>query len=547
MNESRPPHAESFVRVLLDGRVDTSALTPFPMLSGGRIAQVDDLLSQVRFDERGGTGVEHLRDWDLLSRPIDWPTPLLARVIRQVGGADSSAALSAIAHLALGVRLIRSWGTAAQLGEFERSPRALCAFALTEASPGSDVSRIQTHAEPTEGGFVLNGTKNWVTNGLWATHFIVVARTAAPRPANKPKLTAFLVPAGEGVEVRRVKSDVLPGAGVAEVKFTDVRLTEKNVLGSVGKGFRVVMAGLSEARLFVGAAVLGSCIRAFNDTVARVVERRAFGRAVGKFPSVQSRIAGMLSEILAMESLVHGVAGLSESGGIVDPVERGVVRLAVARSSARVLDAARELHGAAAYAGDVASTRAWADARALTLLDGSDLALESYIVLEGTREIRHRLHRLNDAADVLNRVDAAASLLVDKAKNRWRKVSGKSVPGVQMQALHEYAARLGVAVDDAVRRHGHELVERQHVQSRFARIVAELASWSALSARVQSEVQRSGEVGSRRMVEVAAVWVHDAKHRIEALLSTVEDNNDAARDTVAVRAYGDRSYPFDIF
>jgi acyl-CoA dehydrogenase family protein 9 len=299
--------------------------------------------------------------------------------------------------------------------------------------------------------------------------------------------------------------------------------------------------------LFVGAAVLGACIRAFNDTLARVVDRRAFGRAVGKFPSVQARISGMLSEILAMESLVHGVAGLSESGNPVDPVERGIVRLAIATSSARVLDAARELHGAAAYAGDVANARAWADARALTLLDGSDLALESYIVLEGTREIRRRLQRLNDSTDVLNRVDAAAALLVGKARNRFRRAVSRDVPGVEMHKLHEYAARLGVAVDDAVRRHGTELVERQHVQSRLARIVSELSTWSALSARVESEIDRSGDIGSRRMVEVAAIWVHDAKLRIEALLSMVEDNNDAARDAVAARAYGDRGYPFDIF
>lgn len=546
MNE-RDLTRESFVRVLLDGGVDFSSLVPFPRLSGGRIAQVDDLLSQLRTGGGGGSSVEHLYDWDLLKRPIDWPTPLLARVIRQVGGFDASVALSAIAHLALGVRLIRNWGTSEQLASFEQTPKALCAFALTEASPGSDVSRIQSLAELNGDGYTLNGTKHWVTNGLWATHFVVVARTASPRPANKPKLTAFLVKAGPGVEVTRVASDVLPGAGVAEVTFRDVRLSEKDVLGSVGKGFRVVMAGLSEARLFVGAAVLGACIRAFNDTVSRVVERRAFGRSVGKFPSVQSRIAGMLSEILAMESLVHGVAGLSESGRPVDPVERGVVRLAVATSSARVLDAARELHGAAAYAGDVVSARAWADARALTLLDGSDLALESYIVLEGTRELRHRFQRLSDSSDVLSRVDAATSLFVDKARHRFRRVTGKSAPGVEISKLYEYAARLGAAVDDAVRRHGTELVERQHVQSRFARIVAELSTWSALAARVQSEVEFAGEVGSRRMVEVAGVWVHDAKHRIDGLLSMVEDNNDPARDAVAARAYGDRGYPFDIF
>src|SRR5690606_41705684 len=92
------------------------------------------------------------------------------------------------------------------------------------------VSRIQSHAEPISGGFRLNGTKHWVTNGMWATHFIVVARTAEPRPSNKPRLTAFIVKAGPGVSVERVASDVLPGAGVAEVRFKEDVLTEKDVL-----------------------------------------------------------------------------------------------------------------------------------------------------------------------------------------------------------------------------------------------------------------------------------------------------------------------------
>jgi acyl-CoA dehydrogenase family protein 9 len=532
---------------LLDGRVDLSPLEPFPELSAGRVHQIDDLLGQLRLDDENLPGVERLRKWDLLTRPIDWPTPLLSRVIRQVGTVDSSAALSAIVHLALGVRLIRSWGSEAQFTEFFHTPHALCAFALTEASPGSDVSRIQTLADPVDDGYVLNGTKHWVTNAKWATHFIVVARTAPPRAANKPKLTAFLVERQPGIEITPVTSDVLLGSGVSEVQFRNISLSKRNVLGSVGKGFRLVMAGLSEARLLVGAAVLGACIRAFNDTIARVTERRAFGRAVAKFPSVQARISMMLSDIFAMESLVHGVAGLSEPGAPVDPVERGVVRLAVSRGSTRVLDAARELHGAAAYAGDLAAARRWADARALTLLDGSDLALESYIVLEGTRDIRHRLQRLHDPADVFGRVDAAASLLMDRAKNRLRRAVNHNIPGVQIGDLHEYARRLGAAVDDSVQRHGVELVEKQHIQSRLASATAELAAWSAIAARVRTEIATSGEVGSRRMTDVAGVWLHDARFRIESHLSNLEKNNDRARDAVAIRAYSDRGYPIDVF
>jgi alkylation response protein AidB-like acyl-CoA dehydrogenase len=537
----------SFVRALLEGRVDLHAIEPFPTLSEGRIQQVDELLAKLRVEDEERSGVEHLQSWGLLDRSDDWPTPLLSRVIRQMGATDASAALSAIVHLSLGVHLVRAFGSEAQIRELSMSRRALFSFALTEESPGSDVSRIQTYARKTENGFVLSGTKHWVTNALWATHFVVLARSSPPRATDKPRLTAFLVKAGRGVTVKRVESDVLEGSGVGRVTFDEVELSKDAVLGSEGKGFRLVMAGLSDARLHVGAAVLGACIRAFNDTVARVAGRRAFGRPVGNFPSVQFRIANMLSDIVAMESLVHAVAGLGEPGKSPDPVERGVVRLAVARGATRVLDAARELHGAAAYAGDLKAARHWADTRALTLLDGSDLALESYIVLEGTREIRQKMAQLSDPTDVLSRVDAVATHFVDRAKNQIRKVATQRIEGLGMDGLQQYAGRLGRQVEAIVRRHGVELVEQQHTQSRLASATTELATWSALASRVATEVQKSGEVGSRRMIESATVWVNAAKKRIDLDLSALDDNDDAMRDQIAARAYVDLNYPFDVY
>ena len=537
----------SFVRSLLAGRVELGSLDPFPSLSHGRASQIEELLALIRRDTGQQIGIPRLREWDFLEKAVEWPAPLLVRVIRQVGATDVSAALSAIAHLSLGVRLLRTFGSESQSREVETSPSPLLAFALTEASPGSDVSRIQTYAEPQGDGYLLNGTKHWVTNAMFATHFIVLARTTEARAADKPKLTAFLIKKCPGIRITPVSSDVLPGSGVGEVTFQDVRVESSAIVGNLGKGFRVVMSGLSEARLLVSAAVLGASVRAYNDTLARVSERRAFGRSVGKFPSVQYRVADMLADLLAMESLVHAAAGREETRGTVDPVERAIVRLAISRGSARVLDRARELHGAAAFAGNVSASRHWADTRALTLLDGSDLALESYIVLEGTREIRQRYVRMSEASDVLTRLDAASSMFVDKAKARLKKVSSREILGISFEELQARTIELGSSVDQAVRRYGTELVEHQHLHSRLASIAAELATWTALAARVHTEIDQRGGVGAHRMTEVAEIWVSRAQSRIGGLFHRLTDNDDASRDQVAALAYSDLTYPFDIF
>ena len=540
---------ESFVRSLLAGHVELSALSPFPNLSQGRAEQLGDVSSVIksRVHAPHAKAVDRLRDWDLLGERALWSTPLWCRVIRQLAMEDVSAALCATVHSALGVRLIQAWGREDQLRTVADDPGALCAFSLTEESPGSDVSRLMTYAEATGDGFLLNGTKHWVTNAEAATHFVVFARTAPPIAADKPRLTAFLIPRGHGISTKHAPADVLPGAGVAQLKFDNVVVRRSQIIGQEGKGFRVIMSGLSEARLLVSAAILGSCVAAFNSVVERLQQRRAFGRPVGKFPSVQFGIAAMLSEILAMESLVHGAAGLSGRGAGVDPVERGVVRLAVSHGSQRVLEIARELYGAAAFTGETSLARRWADTRALSLLDGSDSALESYIILEGTRHVRHRLARAMDQNDPLGRVDAVASIALDKIGARFKRATVTGVSGLRVEALHEHTAHLSQQVESAVIRYKGDIVEKQHVHRRLARIVAELSTWVALCARVRNEIEESGPVGAKRMIDAASVWVNAACSRIEQGFSSLKSNDDKKRDEVAVRAYGDGGYPFDVF
>src|SRR5690606_4241401 len=146
---------------------------------------------------------------------------------------------------------------------------AVLAFGLTEASPGSDVSQVQTYAQAVPGGYRISGTKHWVTNAREATHFVMLARTAPAHPGSKPKMTAFLLPRSPRIQVRTVESSVLPGALVGEVTLDQLEVPSSAVLGTVGKGFRVVMHGLSEARLLVASAILGACVRSFDETIER--------------------------------------------------------------------------------------------------------------------------------------------------------------------------------------------------------------------------------------------------------------------------------------
>jgi len=537
---------QAFVRELLSGNPDLGPGTIYPQLTRGRAQQIAPLLSRLRHSEVSGSSVDLLRELDLLVRPVNWSTLVVSRVVQQLGTVDISAALSLIAQVALGLRLVKNFASESQFRDLLRPPAPVFAFALTEASPGSDVSQIQTHAEPVPGGYRISGVKSWVTNAAFATHFVVFARTVPPHAGNKPRLSAFIIGPSSGLSVKPVASEVLPGAGVGELHLDRVLVGEDALLGQVGKGFRVVMSGLAEARLLLGAAATGACVRAFNDTVERLNARRAFGRAVGNFPSVQDRVAGMLADVLALESLVNAVAGLDEGDARTDPVERAVVRLAASRTSSRVLDAARELFGAAAFVGSATPARRWMDTRALTLLDGSDLSLESYVVLEGTREIRHRLGALSDNLDPLSRLDAFGSHALAQVRARMRRAFSVEVPGASTQTLAAFVRELGDRVQHEVRTHGPDIVERQHVHRRLAGVLTELSTWEALSSRVAAEVARHGPVGARRMIEAAEIWVASASVRLRAQFDLLERSDDGLRDRIANRVYTDGAYPFDI-
>jgi acyl-CoA dehydrogenase family protein 9 len=537
---------------LFSGRFERADVTPFPLIGAGRFQQLEPVFARMRrYEGSFERADEVLRQLGLLEPISARFLPGRARLVQQLAGLDPSAAVSLVVHDALGVRAIERFGNDAQAENLRAQRSAICAFALTEASPGSDVAQVQTYAEPQpDGSYRLDGTKSWVTNALFATHFVVIARTVPPYAGDKPRLTAFLVPRSSGVEVTKVESEALVGAGVGEVTFRGVTLPSTAVIGEPGKGFRVVMGALSEARLFIGSAVLGVCIQALNDTIERLRQRRAFGRSVGQFPSVRERISRMLSECLAAESLVYLCVNIAEKTGSIDSVESGVVRLAVARSAARVLDAARELHGAAAFVAASGAVRKWADGRALCLLDGSDFALESYVILEGTRVARQRAERLAEAIqNPLSRLDVFGEMAIDGVKKRLDRLSTANDPTLARLTvgLNRRTDELGRAVQTQIRRYGRDIIEMQHVQRRLASAATDLATWAAVVSRAERERTDNGDLGSRRMIDLAELWSHAADARIARALTELEQNDDVMRDRAATRGYTDGAYPFDIF
>jgi len=187
------------------------------------------------------------------------------------------------------------------------------AYALSEAGSGSDAFALTTRAVERDGDWRLTGRKLWITNGNEAGLFIVFANVNPE--AGYRGITAFLVERGFAGFTVGKKEDKLGirASSTCELLFEDCRVPKANVLGEVGKGYKVAIETLNEGRIGIGAQMIGLAQGALDHTIAYTRERKQFGKAIGEFQAVQHQIARAATDIEAARLLVYNAARLRDA------------------------------------------------------------------------------------------------------------------------------------------------------------------------------------------------------------------------------------------
>jgi isovaleryl-CoA dehydrogenase len=226
------------------------------------------------------------------------------------------------------------------------------AIAMSEPEAGSDVANLSCRATQVDGGFVVNGQKTWCSNAHIADHILLVARTGpTPEPGRGHQgLTMFMVPTGaEGLAIRGI--DTMGGREVNDLFFTDCFLPETAVVGTAGDGWRQLMTGLNLERLILGALMLGSAQRAFDDTLAYISQRKQFGQPIGSFQALRHRVADLATEIECCRLLVYDVAAKVDADpDRMLPREASMVKLKVTETAKRVALEGMQMMGGYGYA-----------------------------------------------------------------------------------------------------------------------------------------------------------------------------------------------------
>jgi butyryl-CoA dehydrogenase len=268
---------------------------------------------------------------------------------------------------------VMKFGTDEQKKEFLApfaSGERLGCFALTEPMSGSDAAEMRTVAEKRGAEYVLNGTKNFITNGPQADVVLVFAMT--DRPKGHRGITAFLVPT-EVKGFTRGKPDDKVGiraSGSCSVFFEDCVIPERYRLGGEGEGFKVAMSTLDGGRIGIGAQALGIARAALEEAVAYAKDRKAFGQPIANFQAIQFMLADMATEVDAARLLIWRAASMKDRG-VRFTAEASMAKLFASEMAERVTSKALQIHGGYGYVKEFDVERHWRDSRITEIYEGT--------------------------------------------------------------------------------------------------------------------------------------------------------------------------------
>jgi acyl-CoA dehydrogenase len=257
--------------------------------------------------------------------------------------------------------------------------RHIAAFALSEREAGSDVAAMQATASRSDGGYVLEGEKTWISNAGLADHYVVFCRFPE---AGEKGYAAFSVNASNpGLEVTE-RLDTLAPHPLGTITLRNCRVPADALIGEAGRGLRVALGTLDIFRATVGAAALGFARRALDEALAHTRERQAFGGPLADLQLVQARLADMAVEIDASALLVYRAAWTRDQGAERVTREAAMAKLYATEAAQRVIDDAVQLLGAKGVAGSGILAQLYREIRALRIYEGaSDI---QRLVIAGT-------------------------------------------------------------------------------------------------------------------------------------------------------------------
>jgi alkylation response protein AidB-like acyl-CoA dehydrogenase len=339
------------------------------------------------------------------------------------------------------------------------------------------------------------------------------------------------------------------------VVLDDVRVPAANVLGEVGKGFKVAMKILNSGRTGLGGGAVGGMKRLIELAVAQAKERVQFGKPIAAYGSIQQKLGQMVVDCYAAESAVNLVAGLADRGFEDTAVEAAISKVLATESLWRTADEALQIAGGIGYMREMPYERVVRDARIQRIFEGTNEILRLFIAFAAMHDVAEELKDLAASMrGVLADPVKGFGVLSDYAKRRaslhtglkrekgkWTLLATALAP--EAATFQDGARQLALATDRLLRRHGKKIVDAQLPTRRLADVMIDLFALAAMLARVSTRLEDHGAEATAVEREILRTFARQAKRRIDANLLGLEENEDdgvlaLARHVVETGKYG---------
>ncbi len=311
-----------------------------------------------------------------------------ALVIEELSRVCSAVAVSYAAS-GLGAIPILLYGTEEQKQKYIpdiAAGRKLAAFGLTEANAGSDAAAIETTAVLDGDEYVLNGTKQWITNGGEAEIYTVIAMTDKAKGSRGA--SAFIVEKGTpGFSFGKKENTMgIRASATRELIFNDCRIPRENLLGREGMGFMVAMKTLDRTRPGIGAQAVGIAQGALEEAVKYARERVQFGQPISSFQAIQHMLADMATQVEAARALVYATARMIDSGAKNFTKESAMAKLFASDVAMRVTTDAVQIFGGYGYMKEYPVEKMMRDAKITQIYEGTNQIQRNIIGLQLVKE-----------------------------------------------------------------------------------------------------------------------------------------------------------------
>jgi len=298
---------------------------------------------------------------------------VMCEEMARVGSGGTAAGIGA--HINIATPPIWKFGTEEQKQRYlvpSIRGELIGALGITEPGAGSDVAAIATRAERVDGGWVINGEKTYITNGVRA-HFIVTAvKTNDKSPPTRHHDISFLiVDRGEGVQSSKLDKLGWHASDTATISYQDVFVPEQNLLGELNEGFKLIMANFQWERLAMALGAVGAMSLAWERTAQFARERQAFGRPLSGHQAIRHKLADLATSVYTCRCVTHDALRRFVAGE--DPLQEvTMAKLLTQRACFELMDDCLQIHGGAGYMREYFIERAARDARLGPIGGGSD-------------------------------------------------------------------------------------------------------------------------------------------------------------------------------